>query len=488
MKIIKQGLSNHYLLLFLIAIFFVVFYSFSTSMLYSYTDNDSPIFMTIGKFWNENLIPYIDLSDHKGPLIFFIDMLGFKFLGSKTGILIIQIISLFVTEIFLYKIASLEVSNKKKVFLFVLLTMMVLPYTYQCGNMTEEYCLPFITACLFFHLKYLKNYKESKKTEHNYWYALFYGISFAACFLTRLTNAISICAGVLIISIILIKNKEWKNLFKNMIFFIIGALLPIAAFGIYFYFQGALYDFFEGTLLYNIHYQSNAIHWWQEEFLLPNLKTFVFKFFPSYILIFISILTFKSKQYEKGFLYLLIGTLETILFASGRLYEHYAMIALPNYLILLVELNNFNLKKWLKNILFSILIIYSIYGSTKIGYHMIKLSQLENNCEKYRQLIAIIPENEKNSFIAYNTDNNIYLYYNIKPYYKYFILQDWHAQNDEETAKEIHRIYKDGNVKWLLFQGDKSKSVIEDILDAKYQNIKSVKINSDLEYTIYRIK
>ena len=73
---------------------FLLRFSYSTSFLWpGYCGYDSAIFQTIGKYWAEGSVPYRDLFDHKGPLIFFIDMVGYWIHG-RAGILVPQTVSL----------------------------------------------------------------------------------------------------------------------------------------------------------------------------------------------------------------------------------------------------------------------------------------------------------------------------------------------------------------------------------------------------------
>ena len=46
---------------------------------------DQAMFMTIGKYWAKGVLPYVGLWDSKGPIIFFINALGYLIFGSKTG-------------------------------------------------------------------------------------------------------------------------------------------------------------------------------------------------------------------------------------------------------------------------------------------------------------------------------------------------------------------------------------------------------------------
>ena len=92
---------------------FVIF-SFITILISCYSTSplhknsygiDSPIFMNMGKGILNGDIPYRDLFDHKGPLIFYIDALGWKLFGNTLGIFIIEVIFMTVDMFFIYKIS-----------------------------------------------------------------------------------------------------------------------------------------------------------------------------------------------------------------------------------------------------------------------------------------------------------------------------------------------------------------------------------------------
>ena len=86
------------LILFIISVLFVLIMSYSTSPLYPYYfGGDSAQFQTIGKGWSMGMIPYKNMFDHKGPIIFFVDMLGFLLTGTSFGIMLLQIIFMFFT-------------------------------------------------------------------------------------------------------------------------------------------------------------------------------------------------------------------------------------------------------------------------------------------------------------------------------------------------------------------------------------------------------
>ena len=470
----------------LIAILFIFVESTSTSFLYKYiVGMDSPIFIIIGKYWNNNFIPYVNLFDHKGPIIFFIDMIGFNLFKNVSGIMVLQIISMFFTIVGLFKIIKLKIQSNKKSIVITLISICTLFLTYTEGNLTEEYCLPFIVFCLYLNLKFFNEKNDNLK--HNYLYSLFYGISFSICFLTRITNAISICCGVFIIFIILLKNKQYKNIIINALFFLIGFLIMLLPFVIYFYLKDALYDFLYGTILYNFKYQSNTVHWWKEANPLKELIRFLVYFFPTYALVIFSIIYiyYRSNNYNYYF-YVFLGVIETIFFLLGRVYPHYAMICLPNMAIMLTELNSLKVKEIFQKIMYVILIMYFIISLFYMLYKLKNnyIDSLSVSPTAYETLIELIPDNEKDSFIGYNTNANIYLWFDLKPAYKHFILQEFQSQNDENMKKEIYDEFNEGSVKWILTQS--KVDIIENILEKRYHKVEEV-MENNVKYVLYNI-
>ena len=161
-----------YVLMFFVAFVFVFIASATTSPLYpNYKGWDSGLFQVIGKGWLEGHVPYKELYDQKGPVIFFIDMLGYALKGNEYGIFIIQIIFTFVSELFIYKILKREF--KDYIALAISLIMIfVFSCNYELGNLCEEYANPLLIASLYFMSKWMID-KENGKALHNPMYAFF---------------------------------------------------------------------------------------------------------------------------------------------------------------------------------------------------------------------------------------------------------------------------------------------------------------------------
>ena len=94
-KLIDSKFFN-ILLMVLVAFAFLLLYSFSTSPLYVNEGMDSCVFKTIGLGILNGKVPYVDIFDHKGPLLYIIEFVGDALAGFG-GIWIIELVLIFVT-------------------------------------------------------------------------------------------------------------------------------------------------------------------------------------------------------------------------------------------------------------------------------------------------------------------------------------------------------------------------------------------------------
>ena len=124
---------------------FIFFCSAGTSPIYwhSYFGWDADVFMMGGKLVKEGMIPYKEVFDHKGPLMFFIQYIGQMICDKRLGIFILQIIFMFFSLLGVNRLAKLFFKEAGSI-VMPFLTLIFLFQYYKEGNQTEEYCLPFL--------------------------------------------------------------------------------------------------------------------------------------------------------------------------------------------------------------------------------------------------------------------------------------------------------------------------------------------------------
>ena len=196
---------------------------------------DSAIYAAIGNAINKGRILYTGIVDNKGPLLYFIDALGLA-INYKFGIFFIEFVFLFVGTIFAYKTALLITKDKKWISLIsVIFSMLLLVYTIDGGNYTEEYALLFTNIATYYIVKFLLSSYQIK------WYELIIiGGCFSLTFLLRANLCALFVCEILFTLFYLLKDKEYKVLFKCILYILLGICLFLTPFLIYLVSNGAL--------------------------------------------------------------------------------------------------------------------------------------------------------------------------------------------------------------------------------------------------------
>lgn len=475
-----------YLLFCGAAIIFVIFFSTSTSPLYGGYGADSAIFQVIGKYWAEGKIPYLDLFDHKGPYIFFVDAIGYGIMKSKWGIMLLQCINLFLFLTGIYKM-TLCFFGKKHAVLWTMVTLGFLSLCYEGGNLTEEFVLPFLAFSAYDQLKYMTRTDSGRWGKHQYRWSFLYGVTFALCVLTRLTNAIGLCCGVFIILCILIREKEWKNIGGNIVATAAGTAAAGLPFILYFLGKGALYEMFVGTIWQNVRYTvSSDAFWWSTPHSVVGWIHIAVAHFCSYGLIIAGIVAFLKKRREEAAYYLFVGICMTVYLVTRKAFYHYTMITVPflpaiaavctDVPCAFAQKNKVKLRMTLAAFL-SLFIVYQAFTVLRDSWGK------TGEEPEYASLLQEIPEEEKDAFVAYNVKTDFYLLYDMEPCYRYFHHQDAHAAVNEGLRKDIREEYGAAKAKWILMMKTDFENSIEEILIKEY-----VRVAEEGKYTLYHKK
>ncbi len=467
---------------------FVYMFSYSTSPLYDMLGGDSSIFQVIGKYWAQGYLPYVDLFDHKGPLLFLINAIGYA-IYPRAGIMVPQIIFLYLSCLFIWRAMELY-SSRRKIF-FLTVALIFYAAHYEEGNHVEEYSVLFLSVSMYFFLRSLK--------ENNFLplYGFIYGICFGACFLIRVSDAAQICCQTFLVAIFLLQAKDFKNLRQNFLSFCAGFATIVLPFVIYFAAHGALYDMIYGTILFNLKYTSLNYH-------LPfefQVAYDVFHFLPLYAIIILAALALKQNPTSRlPQSALFIGTTITFMLMSLRPYGHYAIIIFPMTPILFAvihgAINEFR-KIWrtprlsFKRILVKFLIIFVALDTFILALHAKeyyfgeKRYEINNpdEQENISTLRKMIPKNEEKSFVTwgyYCTAPHWILRTNLKSRERVFTHNSHQMKVDPARRREWFGNVKKNYPLWILYgtapnrkPGEPPKTNMEDteleqLLEEKY--------------------
>ena len=217
---------------------------------------DSSVFLYIGKRMLEGKLPYRDLFDHKGPILYFIEYLGLRLSHGKTdGVWILEVLNLLWTSALMFRLGLLAANNRSSCYLAVMMTVIVCGWkVWQGGNFTEEYALPWITmtALVFFRFFQTGSYRLRD--------IFMVGFSFAVVFLLR-ANMIAVWAAYLpLVLVFFLREKQYSNLGKCAALFVLGISVVFLPVLVWAEKSGVLPELWEDYILFNFCRRSMAGH------------------------------------------------------------------------------------------------------------------------------------------------------------------------------------------------------------------------------------
>lgn len=472
MDCLKKNKIKHILLVFACVVATMLVCAGCTSPLYPhYACLDSSIFLTIGKGLAEGKICYVDLFDHKGPVFFWLEALGYV-LGKRTGVWLLQCILATVDILIVEEICKLL---QAKAILPVISSAAVFFYTFLHGNLTEEYSLPFLLAALYFELKFLGSDEKS----HNPWWAFLYGVLFALLAFIRVNNAVSICFLILCIAVVLIREKQWKNLFFNIVAGVAGIAVITGLVCFYYWKQGALNDMIYATFLHNLIYAKESSH---AAIFSTQFPLFALLYAPG---IFAAVVFFQKARKEKGKLYwsLFATTIVTyLMLVYSNIYAHYFTLGIPMFAIAVAcAFPAFEIKKTIAQIkekkilgisLAVIVVAYaalSAYSAAAPFYKTYVTGSANAQYEQVQEGVEVIPEEERNSVVGFEMLADFYVHSGITPCYKYYTLQHWWSTSHTDVYGEFVQYVKTEHPLWIVTKPTMDDKGMKDILSAQYE-------------------
>lgn len=217
---------------------------------------DANAYFTMGRGVLNGLVPYRDLFDHKGPLTYLFFAIGGLFgQNSFFGVYLVQSLMLGVTLCFAYKMLLLFSENKP---ICMLLAMLLGAFLLQgsCyvdgGGSPDEFSVTFEMVSIYYFTRYFR----SGESAHSPWVMFLHG-AMAACVLMMKFNLTLLWLGFgAMVFLKLLLEKQFANLFKNLLFLIMGVAAVCLPYVLYALLTGSLDDFIEAYFTYNLMYSG----------------------------------------------------------------------------------------------------------------------------------------------------------------------------------------------------------------------------------------
>lgn len=446
--------SNYfsYLLLFLFTLIFLAVCSFATSPLSGGYAADSATFIMLGKMLLAGKTPYIDYFDHKGPMVIFIEAFG-QLLSSndRLGVFILQVISLTIAEIFIYKTARFFVSRINSLTI-ALVCLVFLRFTIEGGNLTEEYSLPFTSVSIWLTVRYYITGTNRVTPVHLF----ILGLCSAVLFWSRLNNMGITVACSLFIFICYALNKDRKGIIQLILWLALGFLFVSIPIIIYFISVDALSEMIDAAFLFNFRYIGTGSD--ESPFGSPVSAFFyILKGWTPFIALIAgtSAIYYISRDKKIMLLSVLLLFIGYITTHIGAAYYHYMTLNMPilalgmAYCLYSITCNT-SRKKLSACLLIAIFTPLAVISANKIkdsspDSDLYYRTQAEDAAKQ-------IPDNELNSVYAYQVMARFYPSSGLLPCYKYFTMQEWHGKYNPAVLDSINLMMEKQPPLWVVSQ------------------------------------
>lgn len=232
-----------------------------TSFLYPFMDGvDQNCFMTVGKGMMNGLVPYRDLFEQKGPLLYLLH--GVAWLISPdtwTGVYILESLFLGVFLWYYWRIWNLYGRRRLSMaWMPVLAVLVTVTTSFASGDNVEEYCIALMAVSLYDYLRYLKEYP--KNGGHMERGTLLLHGTLAGCVLWMKYTMLGFWfAWMATVFFCLILKKKWKEALLDCVWFLAGMLgIATIPWVIYFGVHGAIGDWLYAYFYCNIFAYSSG--------------------------------------------------------------------------------------------------------------------------------------------------------------------------------------------------------------------------------------
>jgi len=202
------------------------------------TNNDSAIFLYIGWRILHKEALYLDLFDHKPPVIYYLNALGLAISNeSRWGVWVIEFIVIFLAANLSVRLIE-KAFGKTSALVATFLWLFNLVFLLLSGNLTEEYVLilQFASMFLFYRLA------EGPRRPLGF-FAI--GLLGGIAFLTKQTTiGIWVSVGIILL-VQAFKKENTKKRLTELTLMAIGAILILVIVSAYFYSQNTLSCFWD---------------------------------------------------------------------------------------------------------------------------------------------------------------------------------------------------------------------------------------------------
>lgn len=465
---VEKRIQKYGLFLLASAAYLLFFSAYTSPLFPKFMKYDSAVFMMVSKSILAGKKLYVDIFDHKGPVLYCFETLGMA--GGRIGIFLLQTLFLWMDLLLLDRMTGLfldEAGEKgtaagahaaKRRFV-IGMTLLLLAYPLANGNLTEEYSLPFIFLSFYLFLKDMRTLGEPQSF-HSY----VYGICFGILAFIRLNNAVTICAVILFWMIVLIGQKRWKTLLLHLGVGLLGIATVVVPVLLYFFIRGSLYDMIYAVFLFNLRYSAGSgfLHHLTSLNIWAHL---VILFAPLVLAMLVFDGRIRDGRLKAALELILVLNMVSLFLGQG--YNHYFTITVPLEAFMCICLTQRPVhdgekpKTGLQRAMD--LLIRIGFAGVAAGYCILAVRIIVLNAKDYywddavrneydavRGCLSDIPGEDRDAVLGYLVPGEYYLMGEVTPCFRYAVLQESWGSIEEQILEDTMQCLSSGKAKWVM--------------------------------------
>ena len=471
----------------LLAAGYMLIFAYNNTPLGAAIGSDNAMYLTMGTALARGSAPYTEIFDHKGPLLFLLQMLPQAVSGgySLTAVFIQETLVLFACLMMMRVIAKeLDVCPWAAQLVYMAMTCAFM----DGGNLTEEYAnLPAICA-IYLSIRYFGREEPEDKL---FLPAMGMGVCAMAAFMLRANNMLPIAALVLVLAVGLLITRRYAQLGQCAGGFVTGMLAVTVPIALWLAAKGALREAWYGAIIHNMMYAESGTG-----------DRFASLFTTNYGHMAIALAAFSCLGAgggdRKKHRTMLAAAMLTAAAAGGlaaflsrKFYIHYLMLGAPLAATGAVSLMTAFREK--RRVAAGILAACSciwlcVQGVQANDLRLSERQGLDQFTQDAQTLMAEVPQEEREHFMAYRVEPKWYVAAKALPCMRFYFLQEILAQADPAVMEEIVAAFESDPPHWLVIYYNRAfeppyDARVAEIFETKYEFVDAAG-----QYQLLRLK
>ena len=448
------------LLSLVLAALFVLFFGECNTPLGPRIGSDNAMYLTMGTALANGAAPYSDIFDHKGPLLFLLQMIPQALGGGYATfpVYLMEVLFLFASLRVLAAMAKRLMIREG--WLLQLIYLACLGPAMDGGNLTEEYAALFILAGLYIALRVFDGGDGLGGEKANRLVlpaALLGGFAMLA-FMTRANNALGLCSLIAGLALALVFTGRFAQLGACAGGFLLGCAAAGLPVGLWLMRHGALSDALYGSILHNMMYAETAG--------ASRVQTLLFTPYGhgALLLAALACLGAAAAYWRTKKIALPLGMVCSAAlagmscFISHKFYSHYLMVLAPiaafgaaQLLAAMPRVCCCGKKRRVITALTALCLLVLVVSGYGANTNRLYEIEIQGSFEQdAKDLFALVPEEDRDEFLAYRVEPKWYVYADALPCMRFYFLQEILADADPAVMDEIVAEFESAPPRWLV--------------------------------------